>query len=556
MKHICVIGSGPGGGPIALELAKAGHKVTVLEKGPWVKTDQFNKDQIAVIMRDIFMPSNRDEPHVLEKKKDGEWKATSSAKSGKNFWNGSAVGGSSNFMSGYMHRMKPKDFRLVSEYGPIKGANLTDWPISYDDLEPYYAKTESVVGISGRVINHSHQEPRSTEDFPFPELETNVVSEMLENAAEQVGYEMMPVPRAIISRPKDDRKACYYSNYCGSYGCFSGAKGNARVAVLNEALVTGNCNIIADAKVFHLETNGVGKVVKAWYYDQSAGDVKQSIEADVFVVACQAIETSRLLLMSRNAEFPDGLANNSGNVGKNLIFSGGGSGAGYLYFKDLPENVAAQLKTPGLFVNRALPQWYEIDDPKFGGRAKGGVIDFLFEHANGMPIAIRKKWDGDRLVFGSELKQRLHRHFHDSRRLRFEVFNDWLPNDDCFVTLDPKVTDKWGDPVARIRLGYHERDIEVGEYLAERASNVMKALGAKGVGWGISGNPPANLQAGGCRFGNDPATSVLDPNCKAHEVENLYVTDGSFIPTGGSATYTWTIYANSFRVADHLKEVL
>ncbi|HDO28009.1 MAG TPA: oxidoreductase, partial [Bacteroidetes bacterium] len=131
---------------------------------------------------------------------------------------------------------------------------------------------------------------------------------------------------------------------------------------------------------------------------------------------------------------------------------------------------------------------------------------------------------------------------------------DWLPTDNCFVTLDNKIKDKWGDPVAKIRTGFHPHDIKVGEYLAAKAEKVLEKMGTKNISSGISGAPPPNLQAGGCRFGDDPENSVLDKNCKAHEVENLYVTDGSFMPTGGSVTYTWTIYANAFRVAEKVKE--
>ncbi len=210
---------------------------------------------------------------------------------------------------------------------------------------------------------------------------------------------------------------------------------------------------------------------------------------------------------------------------------------------------------PGLFVNRAIQHWYEIDDGEFDGKAKGGTVDFLFEHSTGIGKAIRQKWDNSgNLRYGSALKKELKDYFTQQRRLRFEVFADWLPNDNCFVTLDEKVKDKWGDPVAKVRIGYLDHDLKVGRFLAAKAEKVLEQMGATNIKTGISGSPPPNLQAGGCRFGNDPKTSVLDKNCKAHEVENLYVTDGSFMPTGGSVTYTWTIYANSFRVADKIKE--
>ena len=552
---ICIIGSGAGAGPVAYELSKAGYAVVMLEKGPWFRTKHFTKDEIVTSRRSVYTPTLKDEPQVIESQDDdGEWIAKSNYKTGRDFWNGNCVGGSSNFISGYFHRMKPMDFRLLSEYSEIEGANIVDWPISYEELEPYYTKVERVIGVSGRIVDHDAQEPRSTDNFPFPPLEENVISSWIDKAADKQGYKMVPVPRAILSQPKDKRNACVYSNYCGSYGCSSDAKGSSRASLLNLALETGNCTILPNSKVFHLETDGHRNVVKAHYYNINGE--KEFVEAGIYAVAGQAVETSRLLLMSKNREFPMGLANNSGQVGKNLIFSAGGTGWGHFYYNDLPEEAVDKLKMPGLFVNRSIHHWYEINDPEaFPQRVKGGIVDFLFEHPNSIRRAVRCKWDNDgNLVYGSELKKRVHSYFTGQRRLNFEVFCDWLPNDNCFVSLSDKVADKWGDPVAKIRTGYHPHDLKVGEYLAERAEELLRAMGAHNVNSGISGSPPPNLQAGGCRFGTDPATSVLDPDCKAHEVNNLYVTDGSFMPTGGSTTYTWTIYANSFRVADKILE--
>jgi len=548
-KTVCIIGSGAGAGPVIYELSKAGFKVIVLEKGPWFETKDFSKDEIAMTRRSVVTPNLKDEPQVLEKQdKDGNWIAKSTFDTGHDFWNGNCVGGSSNFMSGYFHRMKEMDFKLLSTYGPIEGSNVVDWPIDYNDMEHYFNKVERVIGISGRVVKHKYQERRSTPRFPQPPLNENIVSRWIDKAGEKLGYTMVPVPRAILSRGYKNRNACYYSNYCGSYACSSDAKGSSRAALINQAMETGNCKVIPYAKVFHLRTDGKGKIVEAKYHDINNKD--QSVKADIFVVATQAVETSRLLLMSKNDEFPKGLANNNGQVGKNLIFSAGGIGSGYLYYKNLSEQDAKELATPGVFVNRGLHHFYEIEKED-GSKIKGGSVDFLFEHANPIGKSIRRKWnaDGD-LLYGSILKKRIYHYFNDLRRLKFEIFVDWQPNDNCFVSLDPEVKDKWGDPVARIRLGYLKHDLEVGEYIAEKCEEILEKMGAKNISSNISGSAPPNLQAGGCRFGNDPKTSVLDKNCKAHEVENLYVSDGSFMPTGGSVTYTWTIYANAFRVAD------
>lgn len=561
---ICIIGSGAGASPIAHQLSKAGAKVLVLEKGPWLTEKEFFKDELTISIHDAYNPKLDDEQHVIEEEYLDEndqpfWQGEKTSDSGWSWWNGNVVGGSSNFMSGYFHRLKPVDFRLKSEFGAVKGANVTDWPISYDELEPYYAKVEREVGVSGRVVDHPHQEPRST-DFPYPPIAELPMSSWIDKAAEKIGYHAIPVPRAILSKPDMGRRSCEYSGYCSSYGCSSGAKGSGRAALLNHAVATGNCTIKANAKVYKIATDEKGEITGVHYYDGLGR--KNSVSAKIYVVACQAVETSRLLLASTGEKFPQGLANNNGQVGKNLLFSGGGTGQGDFIYSELTEQKVAELKQVGPFINRALQDWYQINDKSFigansQGHAKGGTIDFLF-HQNPIARARGTQWaedehGNDKLLWGEALKQSMKTEFTSYKTLRFEVFNDWLPTDDCFVSLDEEVTDQWGDPVAKVRIGYHEHDLEVGEYLSKKAEKLLEALGAKNISSSVSGYPSTNLMAGGCRFGDDPKTSVLNKNCQAHDVENLYVTDGSFMPTGGSVPYTFTIYANAFRVADKIK---
>ncbi|HEB54764.1 MAG TPA: oxidoreductase, partial [Gammaproteobacteria bacterium] len=192
------------------------------------------------------------------------------------------------------------------------------------------------------------------------------------------------------------------------------------------------------------------------------------------------------------------------------------------------------------------------DDPDFGPPQKGGTIDFVHMHPNPVVRATRQIYGKNGLVWGKPLKRKLERHFIDSRFIKIEAFCDWMPIDDCNITLDPNIRDKWNLPVARVRTGYHVQNLQVGWYLATRGARVLKQMGAENVVSFASAKPPTNLMAGGCRFGNDPKTSVLDADCRSHEIDNLFVTDGSFMPTGGSVPYTWTIYANSFRVADKI----
>ena len=550
---ICIIGSGAGGSPVALTLAEAGHSVVVLEKGPWLKEGDFYKDELACCRRSVYTPELSDEQHVIEDLNgSGQWVGEATAESGWDFWNGNCVGGSSNFMSGFFYRLKPLDFHLLSEFGPIEGANIADWPIGYADLEPYYTRVETEVGISGAFVAHPQAEPRSTPDFPYPPTLEHPVSKQIDKACRALGYHPLTTPRAILSRTQDNRRSCEYSGYCGSYGCSSGAKGSARAALLDRAVATGRCQIRPHSKVHRLASDAKGKVVAAEYFDADGN--AQKIIAKTFVVACQAVETSRLLLSSTGPMHPDGLANRYGQVGKNLLFSAGGSGTGDLVYAEMSEKDADAMKARGPFVNRGLQDWYTLEDKIFDGRAKGGTVDFLLRHPNPIGKAMSVKTDDDdRLVWGRPLQKKLKSLFTDSQYLRYEIFCDWLPTDDCFVALDAGVRDKWQTPVAKVRIGYHEHDLKVGSYINERAIRVLDRMGAKNVRSNISGSPPQNLVAGGCRFGNNPETSVLDADCRAHDVENLYVTDGSFMPTGGSVPYTWTIYANAFRVADIIK---
>lgn len=549
---VCIIGSGAGAAPVAYELSRAGRSVLILEKGPYLREKDFTKDEIAVSRRNIYTPRLKEEQHVIETyNDDGSIERVTAEESGWNFWNGSMVGGSSNLMSGYFHRMKPVDFRLRSTFGAISGANVVDWPIGYEDLEPYYTKVESVVGVSGKIVRHPHQEPRSTKTFPFPPTWEQPISKWFDQACRALGYHSIPTPRAILPYDALGRSGCSYSNFCGSYGCATGAKSHARSALLDKAVATGRCDIIPRAFAYKIDADGSHANGVHYFDHQGASHL---VVARQYVVAAQAIESVRLLFNSRNRFHPKGVGNAHGQLGKNLIFSAGGSGQGRMEFSRLNAAQRGELMTRGAFVNRSLQDWYIYH--RYGRPLKGGTIDFLFEHANPTSRALRELYVDGKISWGSALQKRLEHAFTQSRIFTFEVFNDWLPTDKCFVGIDESVKDKWGLPVGKIRLYGHPHDIEVGNFLAEKAQNVLRQMGAVEISSSISSAPPPNLVAGGCRFGTDPKTSVLDPECRVHGMKNLYVSDASFMPTGGSVPYTWTIYANAFRVADILKKRL
>ena len=542
MYDVCVIGSGAGAGPIIYELSQKGLKVCVLEKGDIYTEKDFSKDEM-VVRKSIYTPNLKDEYHTIEEFIDGSWQKFPTYETGWNFWNGSLLGGSSNFMSGYFHRLKPNDFKLASIYEVPKDSNIVDWPISYDDMEKYYEKVERVVGISGKVQEYEFSEPRSTKDFPYAALQENKIVDLIDKSCKELNYKSIKTPRAIITKQKGHRNPCYYSNYCGSYPCSSAAKGSSRASLIKDALLTNNVTIIPNAFVIKLNTNKDKKIISAVYLTKKSS--KKEIKAKLFVLAAQAVETSRLLLNSKDENFPNGVANNSLNVGKNFLSSSGGIVSAS--FDERNMNLK-DLLTSGLFVNRSLMDWYYTKE------FKAGTIDILFEHANPIRRASNLRWNEDELIIGEQLQNRIFENFTKTRRLNIEIFTDWTPNDNSFISVDEKYKDKYAIPVANIRIGTNPQDLKASKFLEEKAIKLFEQMGAKDIKSEISQLPSGNLQAGGCRFGNNPKTSVLNKYCQAHEVSNLFVTDGSFMPTGGSVPFTWTIYANSFRVADYIKD--
>ncbi|MBV1907945.1 MAG: GMC family oxidoreductase, partial [Kangiellaceae bacterium] len=391
----CIVGSGAGAGPIAYELSKAGYKVLVLEKGKWYKEHDFKKDE-QLYRHGIFRSKLKDERHVLEEHDGDEWTEDTTAQ----FWGGNIVGGASNFMSGYFHRLKPEDFRLVSTFGRIEGANTVDWPISYDDLEPYYTKAEQVLGISGKIVKHPFLEPRSTPDYPLPPTNEHPIASWFDSACKDMGLHPLPMARGILSRPHMNRHSCQYSGYCGSYGCASGAKASSRAALLDHAVATGRCEIRTETKAYRLNSDATGKVTSANCFDKQGKSI--SISAKIFVVACYSIESARLLLSSPGEKHPNGLGNNFDQVGKNLHCCAGGTGHGIFDFTKMSKSQIDELTVRGPFFNRALQDWYFIDDePVFGKRIKGGTIDFVFDPPSPAADANSQKWQGDNLLWGT-----------------------------------------------------------------------------------------------------------------------------------------------------------
>ncbi len=516
---------------MAYALSRGGMRVLVLEKGPWYKEKDFVHDEIATVRRDFFTPSPERDPHML----DGE--RTSMG------WISSCVGGGTVHMAGYFYRLHPDDFRMKSRFGPHAGISLEDWPYSYGELEPYYSEVEKVIGVSGRAGANHFEGPRSN-PYPLPPVKDHPMSAFLDRAGKKLGVHPFPSPRAIISRDYGGRKACIYCHFCGSYGCEVGAKSSSLSTFLPLAQKTGKCEIRSGCMVREIEVGKDGRARGCVYIDSKGKEHR--VKAGLVCVSASGIESARLLLLSKSSLFPDGLANGSGMVGKNLQFSIFSSGRGVF-----PYNGDPVLKNSHPFLGRSMQDHYFLP----GGISplpKGGTIRFGFPHFNPVYTGLRLSHRGFPQLWGKDLKAEMQKYWKDVRTVEFEAFSDFLPNPGTRMDLDPKVRDQWGLPVARLRIRSPKHHEKAGQFLQKKGLEMLSAAGATEVYPEAVGGVTGHLVQGTCRAGKDPETSVLNADCRAHEVPNLYVVDGSFMPTSGGAPTTQTIMANGLRTAGRI----
>lgn len=538
---VLVIGSGAGGGPLALALAQAGARVLVLEKGPRYHRHAYRHDEIGVSAESgFFVPTVDRDPHVLI---DRDHPDPAPVRSDLG-WIASCVGGGTAHMSGYFLRLHPDDFRLRQRLGRFEA--VADWPYGYDDLEPYYVRAEHEVGVAGPQAGHPY-EGRRSRPLPMAPVRCHPLAADLERAAERYGWSAFPTLRAVASRPYGGRPACAYCESCGGFGCPVGARGSSQEALLPRAEQTGRCTVRPDAMVRIIRTDSAGRAAGCVYLD-AAGE-EHAVRARVVCVCCSAVESARLLLLSSSPRYPNGLANSNGLVGRNLQFHAGSTARARFRFDRHPDK---SLEDPTPFLGRSIMDHYFLPE-HVSTWPKGGYMRFGM--SSPAPIAVAHQLayeDGGPAIWGARLQRRLREYYSRYREIHVEIFHDFVPNDETSVSLDPEVTDGWGLPVARIDLRRSEHHRLAGRWLVDRALELFEAMGADEVRTSTVGGTSRVLVHGTCRAGHDPETSVLDAECRSHEVPNLYVVDGSFMPTTGGAPPTLTILANSFRVADRL----
>ncbi len=499
MHDAVIIGSGAGGGALALTLARAGAQVLVLERGPRYSRRDFEHSD--GLLAEDFFPSVDDDPHTVVTSK------TLSPIRTRLGWGAVCVGGGTVHMGGYFYRFLPDDFRMQSRFGDYE--ELADWPYAYEELEPYLSRAEWEIGVAGQAGEDPFAGRRSR-PYPLPPLEAHPIASALKETCQARSLHPFATPRAVNSHPYQGRPACRYCEECAGLGCPIGARGTSPEALLARAEATGRCEIRPHSQVKEVTVDRRGRASGCVYFNSSGEEVE--VRAKIVCVSCSAIESARLLLLSKSPRFPNGLANNGGRVGRHLQFHGVSMGQGRL--AGAPESAA-----PFLGVS---------------------VMDHYF-----LPEGVSDLAKGGVLRFGIVPKE-------NPLTLYCEVFHDFLPNSRTFVDLDPETRDARGLPVARIHLdlpGHHRR---AGRWLLDRAFELLDDLGGVDLAATDIGGTSSYLVQGTCRAGDDPTTSVLNGYCQAHDVANLFVVDGSFMPTSGGAAPTLTLLANSFRSADHI----
>lgn len=528
-----IVGSGSAGGVMSRELSLAGFKVLVLEQGPRLTAADFNHDEFAYWYNSEITNKLGSNPQTFRAS------ASETAKQVRDWpaaWYAPMVGGSSNHFTANFWRFHANDFDERSRIGAISGTSFADWPITYEELEPYYTKVDWEVGVSGLAGACPNEPPRS-KPYPMPPLPVKSSGVLFERGARKLGWHPHPAPMAIASIPFKDRPACAHCGFCIGFGCEMRAKSSTTFSVIPEAEATGNCEIRPHSYVARIETNAAGKATGVAYFDKDKREHFQKARA--VVVCANGAESARLLLMSANSKFPDGLANSSGMVGKNLMLNTY-SEVNALFEHELNEFKSVQ-------VTRIVHDFYD-HDPKRGFYGGGGMDS----RSAPMPIGWALFAPPAGRTWGAGLKSLLE---SMPRAMVVATHGTSLALESNRIDLDPTLKDAWGLPAIRMTYRDHPDDLAMTRFLQDRGLEIMQAAGAKEAWKGpVTESTGGPHLLGTARMGNDPKTSVIDKYHRTHDIPNLFVCDGSSFVTSGRGQPTMTIMALAFRAGDHIAQ--
>jgi choline dehydrogenase-like flavoprotein len=512
-----IIGTGAGGGTLALHLAQAGKRILVLERGPFLPQEKLNWDTSAVFLDNRY--------HTKEVWEDMHGK---DLHPGTGYW----VGGNTKVYGAAMFRLRAEDFGELVHKGGISPA----WPLSYADFEPYYTRAEELFCVHG-ALNADLSSPDTTEPshskpYPFPAFSNEPRMQQIENDVRALGYHTFPVPLGLKLNEADRVESkCIRCDTCDGYPCLVHAKSDSDINCIRQIMHLPNVTLMTNARVMRLNTNATGTAVTSVEVDHDGSGTTVSYSGGIVAVCCGAINSAALLLASANDKHPRGLANNgSDQVGRNFMYHQ----ADAILALSLKSNHDSYMKTWG------------CNDFYFGQPG------YDYPMGNVQPVGSfhheMMKEDAPPLTPGFVLET-----------MKQHAVPWWLTTEDL-PAADNRVQLTVGpDGTQKIKLSYTNNNVESFERLKERWIDVLKQAGHAESSMPLHAyfkkRIPLNgvgHQNGTCRFGADAKTSVLDLNCKAHDLDNLYVVDASFFPSCGAVNPSLTVIANAIRVAEHL----
>jgi choline dehydrogenase-like flavoprotein len=504
---VVVIGSGAGGGTLSNELAQKGIDVVCLEAGPRVEIEDFQNLEWENFVKISWLD---------KRTTSGSWRVAKDF-SGLPAWICKTVGGSTVHWAGASLRFQEHEFKVKTTYGDIPGANLLDWPLTLADLEPYYAKAEDKMGVTG--TNN------------IPRLPGNNNFKVMAAGAKRVGYkEFHTGNMAINSEPRDGRGSCLQIGFCFQ-GCKSGAKWSTLYTEIPKGEATGKLEVRPQSQVLQIQHDDSGKVTGVLYADK---DGKQQVQkARVVALAGNSIESPRLLLNSASAKFPDGLANSSGMVGKN-------------YMRHMTGSVYAMFEKP-VNMYRGTTMAGIIKDESKNDPARGFVGGYEMETLSlGLPFMAAFLSPG---AWG--------RDFTAAMDLYENMAGMWLVGEDMpqeknGVSLHASEKDQYGLPVPNVHFDDHPNDIAMRNHAYKAGTAVYDAVGAVRV---VETPPyPSTHNLGTNRMSENARDGVVNKHGQTHDIKNLFIADGSQFTTGGAENPTLTIVTLAIRQADYIAD--
>jgi choline dehydrogenase-like flavoprotein len=546
---VCIIGSGAGGGTAAKVLTEGGLNVVMLEAGPRLNPENDFKEHVWPYelphrgagvgakgrqqFNDEFLAPNgfwdiEGEPYTTAPGSTFRW------------FRSRIEGGRTNHWGRIALRFGEADFRARSTDGMGD-----DWPITYEELAPYYDKVESYIGVFGSKENV----PNSPDGVFQPPPRARCSETIVKKACDSLNITCIPSRLAILTQPLNGRAACHYCAQCGR-GCLSASNFSSSQVMIPVAKATGRFTMIANAMAREIVVGKSGKAEAVSYIDK-ATRTEHRVYAKAIVVAASACESARLLLNSRSSSFPDGLANSSGVVGRYLTDSVGSNLTGH--FPQL-EKIPAHNHDGVGGAHMYMPWW------RFG-KKNDFLRGYHIEFGGGPGMPGVGEFDGvcaEHEGYGVGLKQKCRSSY--GTFIGFSGRGEMIPNDKSYCEIDPSAIDQWGIPVLRFHWQWGENEMKMAEDMQTTFRSIVEAAGGTVHEGRRHGAHSTDISEGGAiihelgtvRMGNDPKTSVLNSNCQAHDVKNVFVADAAPFVTNPDKNPTLTIMALSWRTSEYL----